>query len=271
MVRRGRSSRLDEIQDEVCKVLLAVGPLGFTELHERLSKSAEERRAGSPSTLSRCLKDLARAGMVERDIDTRKWNLTSVGRLSLVAHEQLSNPKVKTPLQQTALFLLVKEARPEAWWDFVESVARSLQIWKHVKDLPEEEVMKNLKSYTQQTKHAVTAVWSGIISDMILDLGTLLAGILLICSLYPSPMGKDAMSKMTNVIHNMVTEWGKVTTERIERIVAANVLNLEILVALDKALQDKKLDDSVMKMPVSEVTKKLQALGYLKVEKEPAG
>jgi hypothetical protein len=169
------------------------------------------------------------------------------------------------------LFLLVKEARPEAWWDFVESVARSLQIWKHVKDLPEEEVMKNLKSYTQQTKHAVTAVWSGIISDMILDLGTLLAGILLICSLYPSPMGKDAMSKMTNVIHNMVTEWGKVTTERIERIVAANVLNLEILVALDKALQDKKLDDSVMKMPVSEVTKKLQALGYLKVEKEPAG
>lgn len=266
MVKRGQHSRLEQIEDEICSILLRKGSLGFTELQEEQSKSSEERRAGSPTTLSHCLKNLAKAGVVERDIETRKWKLTTLGRLSIKAHEQVDNPDMRKHLRQDALFVLFKEAKPDAWWDLVERVARSLEIEKSVKDLPEEEVLKNLKSYTEQTKHGITAVWSGIMSDMLLDVGVLLAGILLIRSLYPSPLDRVSASKMATTIRGLVTDWGKITTKNIEQMIAANVLNLEVLVALDKAIRDGKLNHRLETLTVDEVTKKLLALGYLKAE-----
>jgi predicted transcriptional regulator len=269
LVRRGQASRLEQIEEEIVGVLWRRGPLGFTQLQDQLSKSSEERRAGSPSTLSRCLKDLAKTGNVERDIETRKWKLTPLGRMSVVVHEQVHNPHLKTDLRQKALFVLVKEANPDAWWEFVEKVAHSLQIEKRVKDIPEAELMKNLKNYTQQTKHATTALWSGIISDMVFDVGVLIAAVALIRAMYPSPMDRDSASRMAGIIRNLVADWGKETTQNVEKIVAANVLHLEVLVALNKAIEQGKFDaGSVTEIPFSEVVKKLQALGYLKVEEE---
>jgi len=167
------------------------------------------------------------------------------------------------------LFVLVKEPSPDAWWEFVEKVARSLQIEKRVRDISQAELMRNLKNYTQQTKHAITALWSGIISEMVLDVGVLIAVLALIRAMYPSSMGRDSASKMASTIRNLVTEWGKETTQNLERIVATNLLNLEVLVALDKAIQQGKFDaTSATRTSFSEVVKKLEGLGYLKVEEE---
>jgi len=265
MVSRGRFPRTEKMEQEVSRLLFRRGSLGFTELLDELNRLPEDKRIGSPGTLSHCLKSLARAGTVEREIETRKWNLTSLGRLSLTVHEQLSDPKLK---ERKTLFLVMKETKPDAWWEIVEGLARSTGLHKRFKDLPEEEVMKKLKAYTQQTQHAMTRLWWGIASDMILQIGSILAGILLLRSVYPVLMERDSASRLTTAIRSVVTPWGMSTSQKIEQLIAPYALNLEVLVAWDKAIRDGKFSQDDRTLAFPEIAEKLKALGYLAPQKE---
>jgi len=259
MVSRGPSPRTDIMKHEIPKLLLRRGSIGFTGLLNEMNQLPESKRIGSPSTLSNCLKSLVKDGIIERDVETRKWSLTSFGRLSLTAYEHLSDLRLK---ERKVQFLVLKEAKPDAWWEIVEELARIVGLPRLLKDLPEEEVMKKLKAYTQQTQHAMARIWWAIASDMIVDIGGILAGVLLLRSAHPLLMDRDRTSRFAADVRTVVTLWGTSTSHKIEQLISAYASNLEVLAAWDKAIQEGKLGDGDRTVAFPEIVKKLEALGY---------
>jgi len=79
MVKRGPSSRTGFIESAIMSVLnkpenLQKG-LAFDELRRELATLPETERVGSPNTLSNTLKTLIRKGLIEKDLDTRKYRV----------------------------------------------------------------------------------------------------------------------------------------------------------------------------------------------------
>jgi len=271
MVKRGRMPKAHVIEEEICRVLMESGGLGFNELYERLKKSPEDRRPGSYTTLSRCLKSLVDGGLVYRDVHSRRWTMSHFGRLSIKAEEQVSKLGLKREFKQSALFLIIKEAHPEAWWTLVERTVGEFGIDRYAEQLglSKDEFMRNLKSYTEQTKNAFTGLWGGIVSDNVLDVGVLLALTQSMRAFYPSPLRREDMEKLSRFTNAIAESYAEYWIKYLRDILSLNVASLEVLAALDRAIRDGKLRPQDFEgKPLEEIIRKLQELKLLEVIKE---
>lgn len=259
------------IEEEICRVLMESSGLGFNELYERLKKSPEDRRPGSYTTLSRCLKSLVDGGLVYRDVHSRRWTMSHFGRLSIKAEEQVSKLGLKREFKQSALFLIIKETHPEAWWTLVERTVGEFGIDRYAEQLglSKDEFMRNLKSYTEQTKNAFTGLWSGIVSDSIFDVGVMLALSQSMRAFYPSPLRREDMEKLARFTDAIVESYAEYWIKYLKDMLSLNVESLEVLAALDRAIKDGKLRPQDFEgEPLEDIIRKLRELKLLEVIKE---
>jgi hypothetical protein len=83
MVRRGPRSRLDKVEKAIIEMLLTsrsrAHGMGFREIYRNLQNEPKMSRAGSPSTVSKCLRNLKANQIVYRSPVTQKYFFNDIG------------------------------------------------------------------------------------------------------------------------------------------------------------------------------------------------
>ena len=111
MVKRGPSSRAAEIESSIMTMLgrpenLARG-LTFKELRHTLAGLPKPERVGSPNTISTALKTLIRKGLVEKDIETRRYRVPE--GMPTVVTDELGRRSLATRIGESEEFAVLRD------------------------------------------------------------------------------------------------------------------------------------------------------------------
>jgi predicted transcriptional regulator len=111
MVKRGPFSRATEMESSVMVILsrpenVAKG-LTFDELSDALASPAAPERVGSPNTVSNLIKTLMRKGLIERDIETRRYRVPE-GMPTLLTDE-LGRRNLATRINESEEFTVLRD------------------------------------------------------------------------------------------------------------------------------------------------------------------
>lgn len=115
MVKRGPSSRAAKIESSLMKILsrpedLPKG-LTFDALRSALANLPEPQRVGSPNTVSIALKTLIRKGLIEKDIEARRYRVPE-GMPTLLTDE-LGRRSLATRINEAEEFAVLRDSTYE--------------------------------------------------------------------------------------------------------------------------------------------------------------
>jgi len=132
MVKRGPISRTDKIESSVMKILDSpnnvLRGLTFEELRVKLGALPETERVGSPNTLSDMIKRLVRKGLIERDIETRKYRVPE--GMPKVLTDELGRRRLNARISESQEFSVLYDLKHErgTMHGFVDKFTQGLGV-----------------------------------------------------------------------------------------------------------------------------------------------
>jgi hypothetical protein len=266
MVKRGPASRLQPIKDAIRSILLQKESAGFVELHKELSQLGREHPEQEPSsfsTLSQCLKDLTKARLVERNVDTRKYELTTLGRFYPQAERAFTSQNYARRPESLARIGM----NPAVWPNIVKATAEKLKIERIVRVTRPSEVLKLAEANARQTTEALGLVLNRTILEMVRDLGELFAAIMLMHCINETSKDIVTPRETESTIRDLVQIWSRNTFSKVEQMALASLSSLNRFRAFDRAIRGGAFPEGNEKgiygivPPVIE--ERLRALGYI--------
>jgi len=213
------------------------------------------------TTISKTLKEFVPLKLIEHDVITRKWRLTQLGVWYAKSGLEISE-KLKRKLQTSSQFADFIQVNPATMMkDMITNFVRVLN--NGPKPLPPsmfDQVGSQLERVGDGRMDAIAMVWMSEAMNLIHELSSLFAAILLFrSSLYPQNSDDVARESILKI----AGAWFKLRTPIIVKRLADYLSGLEILTAMNKAVQAGKINEDLTEIPFHEIVKKLRRLGYL--------
>jgi len=268
-----------ELDAKEARVLLELYTSGGDARWSELKKGLVDIGVMSETTLYLKLKDLKKKdkGYVQRRLieDEIRWELTPKGMytaLSYWAPHEIGTDEFKRELEKwreaQGFSVTIQELHPEAWWDLVKEAIKHLKVKQLLRGRSEEDFMKHMKSYVDQTQRILITLWPQLLHDLIVTLGWVIAATLVYRAFLPTPLRKEGANKLDGFIDLLVKSLSGAWAENARDVLQGNFHSLEVLVVLNKAIEEGKIEPITREMPLKEIIKKLQERGLLTVEWE---
>jgi DNA-binding transcriptional ArsR family regulator len=233
-------------EDDVLKVVKDEA-LSFEKIVLGIKKSRERVgvRPGSRSTVSRALKSLYGKGLVDYDVESRRWKVTSVGLWVAQGYTRTEATEALTKV--TGRFLSGIEDKPERLLNllpamFAYSVAegdRKMPISE--KQLFEKQLFEQTKArlvpFVKGNLTPIAAIWIDDAEVLIGKYSSLLAAILLLCL---SLWGRVDRRQVELTIQKVVAQWFRLLGEEIGKHLSTCLADAKDLAVLEKKLKEEE-------------------------------
>jgi len=260
-----RKYTASEIMEGEIREILRVEPLGFTRLAEALRELRRERGelAGSSETISNALKRLAESGIVERDLNTRRWRLTTLGELIT---SQPSHPTSRKPIPSNPLLMLRK------YLDATPTDLIRILIDCYFQTLQEGGKVKLSKEFTIQTTNqieasakrktlAIAELWTEVVTSFMKSFSSFLTAILVMHGSYmPSTVRRE---DAVTIVEKCTATWGRLWMMSLQPSLSDYLSNPDVLTALDQAIKDRRIRGNLLGTGFLKVRDDLERQRYL--------
>jgi hypothetical protein len=223
-------------EGEVLKVLLS-HPGSFEHIKSSLWKERKTRsiKPGSPTTISNALKSLHEKRFVEYDVTSRKWEITSLGRLIAVRGLKVP-PSAKALTWVTQPLVNVVEKNPEQLVDLLSAMFVYFSMSGGKVPVSEELLLKQTKARLRLigkgNSRAIGAIWVDGVELLIGHFSSLMAAILL----YRSSSLEQNEAQASTTIHKIVEQWFRWLSVELASSLSKYLANLEDLAALEAGM-----------------------------------
>jgi hypothetical protein len=222
-------------EEEILKILSS-RPGSFERVKSSLWKNRKARsvKLGSKSTLSNALKGLHEKGLVEYDVASRMWKISSLGRI--IAYGVATVPlSAKALTQMTQPLVSRVERDPEQLVDLLSA------MFVYFSTIGGGKLPISEGSLLTQTKvrlaligkgnaKAISAIWVDAVELLIGHFSGLMAAILL----YRSSTLEQNEAQASATIHRIVEQWFRPLSVELADFLSKYLANLEDLIALEK-------------------------------------
>jgi len=222
-------------------------------------------------TLSMALRNLRKSGEVERCLVNEQihWKFTDKGILPIIAKSlKYEKERIRGNELKLGLMPSLTLSNPEAYWDLVKDYVESSGIRKYLRKanlaIKEDEFMKNLQSYVEQTRNVFISLWLDLVVNFWIDITEPVISVQVFRAFFPNPPDDPKIREtLTNLVDSIIDEINPNLINRIKESIRFTVQNLEILSDIDVLIEGGKLE---MGAPLSKGIKKLEEI-KIQVEK----
>jgi len=223
-------------EEEILKSLLS-RPGSFERIKSSLWKDRKARsvKPGSPTTISNALKGLHEKRFVEYDVTSRRWEITSLGRL--IATGGYSVPlSAKALTWVTQPLVSVVERNPDQLVELLSAMFVYFSAIGGKLPVSEGLLLKQTKARLaligRGNAKAIGAIWSDAVELLIGHFSSLMAAILL----YRSSSLDQEEVQASATIHQIVEHSFRALSAELATFLSKYLANLEDLVALEAGM-----------------------------------
>lgn len=228
------------------------------------------------ATLSSCLERMRHEGEVRPLLSGKRiqWDLTSKGRYAALTEQVKQTGYTDETRKQLSRWsesrgfvVEIRELQEDSWWNLVKETIKVFNLNRlRPMDLTEKQFMDNLRSYVNQVKPVVTAMWPSLLHMLTLELATMLIIVMVFRAFLPTPLTEKDRERLAKLIDLLVgpyvEAWGKLAGETLR----ANFNYLEALVVASKATEEGKMTvGEWQNKPFGDVIRLLEERKLLKV------
>ena len=194
-------------------------------------------KPGSPTTISNALKSLHEKRFVEYDVTSRKWKITSLGRLIAVGGLAVP-PSAKALTWVTQPLVNAVERNPEQLVDLLSAMFMYFSMRGGKLPLSEDllkQTKRRLALIGKGNAKAIGAIWIDAVELLIGHFSSLMAAILL----YRSSTLEQDKAQASAIIHKIVEQWFRSLSVELATFLSKYLANLEDLAALETKMKTK--------------------------------
>lgn len=252
-----------DIMKEIFSILSTADAWRFNDIVDELRERRKRAKAPSASrtTVSRTLKEFVPLGLVQHDVVTRRWGLSQLG-FWFARSGQVVSEKLKRKLEISGPFKEFVQADSDTVMNnLVINFVRVLNTGpKPAPPNVVDQIRSQLLQFGEGRKDAIAMVWMSEAMNLLRELSSLLAAILLFrSSLYP-PNAEDVAR---DNIRRIVGRWVDLRTPLLAERLANYLSSSDFLTAMNKAIGDGKISEDLAEIPFDELRRKLKRLRYL--------